>query len=94
MLLLIVSFAHEKLVDIFIDMSAVCRSHCLERFWWDTRESCCLCIFKLTNSAAEFLPGDGVIELPQGVALWDMLKDGGINRAVVVEDLGKVGAKD
>jgi hypothetical protein len=92
--LLIVSFSHEKLVDIFIDMSAVCRAHCLEHFWWDTRESCCLCIFELTNSAAEFLPGDGVIELPQGGALWDMLKDGGINGAVVVEDLGKVGAED
>ncbi len=74
--LLIVSFSHEKLVDIF---TAVCRAHCLERFWWDTRESCCLCIFELINSAAEFLPGDGVIELPQGVVLWDMLKDGGIN---------------
>ncbi len=92
--LLIVSFSHKKLVDIFIDMLAVCRAHCLERFWWDTRESCCLRIFELTSSAAEFLPGDGVIELPQGVALWDMLKDGGINGAVVVEDLGKVGAED
>ena len=75
-------------------MPAVCGTYRLERFWRDTCEPWCLCIFEFTDRLTEFFPGDGVIELPQGATLWDMLMDVGIDGAVVVEYLGEVRTKD
>ena len=91
--LVVVGLSQEELVDVFVNMSTVCGTHHFERFWWDTCESWCLCIFEFTNGFTEFFPGDGVLEFPEGATMWDVLEDVRIDGAVVVEYVGEVGTK-
>ncbi len=91
--LVVVGLSQEELIDVFVNMSTVCGTDHFERFWWDTCESWCLCIFEFTNRLTEFFPGDGVVEFPEGATLWDVLEDVRIDGAVVVEYIGEVGTK-
>ena len=43
---------------------------------------------------SEFFPGDGVIEFPHGILLWDMFKNCRIRGAVIVEDIVEMRSED
>jgi hypothetical protein len=58
-----------------------------ECFCRNTCESSCFLILELFHCLSEFVPGDGVIELPYNMSLLDIFKNCGICGVVTVEDI-------
>ena len=82
----IVSIAFEKGSNIFMDPPSGCNVHRLVCFWWDPTQTWTFAVFQFIDGSIDFVEGDGGVDFVKDWTWGDFIKNGRVNRALVVEN--------
>jgi len=89
----VVGVAFEEGRNIFMDTSSGLHIHRLVCFGGDAIQTRAFSIFQFVDGSVNFFKGDRGVNLVKSWALGDVIKDGRVNWAVVVENSFKVRSK-
>jgi hypothetical protein len=90
---IVVGISLKKGSSVFMDSSPGFSIHCFEGFGGNSIQAGRFSVLQLIDCGIDFIESDGGVSVMEGWALGDVVEYGLINRALVIEDVVKVGSK-